>query len=150
MISPTTLQTGQQPPHIQISKYYSNEQIQDIKKEFEDVKALGTATAEEWLKGLDGRGKERRNDASRWERWEASGGLVRMQASEASTSTESKNDTNKPSQTNGTGSVTNGTINGYPIPNLQQLQQLAAALKAKQAQLATSTHNNFGELTLEM
>lgn len=30
---------------------------------------MGTATVEEWLKGLDGRGAERRNDTSRWEKW---------------------------------------------------------------------------------
>ncbi len=39
---------------------------------------MGSATAEEWLKGLESRGRERRNDASRWERWDISGGIVRM------------------------------------------------------------------------
>lgn len=40
---------------------------------------MGSATAEEWLKGLDGRGSERRNDASRWENWAtASEGLCLM------------------------------------------------------------------------
>lgn len=39
---------------------------------------MGSATFEEWLKGLDDRGKERRNDAARWERWEVSGGVARM------------------------------------------------------------------------
>lgn len=40
---------------------------------------MGVATAEEWLKGLDYRGKERRSDASRWENWATSnGGLKQM------------------------------------------------------------------------
>jgi len=43
---------------------------------------MGTGTAEEWLKGLDERGKEKRADASRWERWESIGGVQRMQNSE--------------------------------------------------------------------
>jgi len=78
VISPTTLQSGQHPSGIQITKHFSNAEVEEIKREFEDVKAMGSATAEEWIKGLEGRGKERRNDAARWERWEAGGGSVRM------------------------------------------------------------------------
>jgi hypothetical protein len=78
VIPPATLQSGQPPPAIQITKHFSSQRIDDIKKEFEGVKMLGSATAEEWLKGLDGLGKERRNDAARWERWEGSGGLAKM------------------------------------------------------------------------
>lgn len=43
--------------------------MDDLKREFLNTKAMGPATVEEWLKGLDGRGAERRNDASRWEKW---------------------------------------------------------------------------------
>lgn len=42
------------------------------------MKAMGAATVEEWLKGLEGRGHERRTDALRWENWAASGGLSQM------------------------------------------------------------------------
>jgi hypothetical protein len=76
-----TLQSGQHPPSIQITKQFSNSQVEEIKREFETVKAMGSATVEEWLKGLDDRGKERRNDASRWERWEVSGGVERIRSS---------------------------------------------------------------------
>jgi hypothetical protein len=41
---------------------------------------MGSAVAEEWLKGLDTRGKARINDIARWERWQASGGLARLRA----------------------------------------------------------------------
>lgn len=78
VITAATLQAGQPPSSVQITKHFLNQQVDDIKKEFEGVQALGSATTEEWLKGLDGRGKERKNDAARWERWEAGGGLAKM------------------------------------------------------------------------
>ncbi|EHL03090.1 hypothetical protein M7I_1065 [Glarea lozoyensis 74030] len=58
------------------SPEFLKSQIEEIKKDFEDAKSLGAATAEEWLKGLEERGKEKRSDGSRWERWENSGGLL--------------------------------------------------------------------------
>ena len=67
-----TLQSGQPPPTIQISKWWSNSQVEEIRQEFEGAMTLGSATAEEWLKGLDERGRERKSDAARWERWERS------------------------------------------------------------------------------
>lgn len=76
------LQTKQHPPALQISKYFLKSQIEDLKKEFENVKFLGSAATEEWVKGLDSLGKQRRNDAARWERWEVVGGLIKMQQNE--------------------------------------------------------------------
>lgn len=81
ILSPATLQSGQHPASIQITKHFYQTQVDEIKNEFDSVKAMGAATAEEWVKGLDNRGKERKNDAARWERWEASGGLLKMQYS---------------------------------------------------------------------
>lgn len=43
------------------------------------MKSLGDAAAEEWIKGLEDLGKQRRHDAARWERWEDAGGLAKMQ-----------------------------------------------------------------------
>ena len=80
-LSAATLQNGQHPSSIQITKHYSNAQVREIKEEFESVKTMGAATTEEWLKGLDDRGRERRNDAARWERWEVSGGVAKMRNS---------------------------------------------------------------------
>lgn len=77
-----TLQNGQPPPQIQITKNFFQPHIDDMKREFLDVQTMGSATAEEWLKGLDDRGKERRNDSMRWERWEASGGIARIHIAE--------------------------------------------------------------------
>jgi hypothetical protein len=78
VLSSHTLQSGQPPSVIQITKRFLKTQIEEIKKDFEDAKSLGAATAEEWLKGLEERGKEKRYDGARWERWENSGGLLSM------------------------------------------------------------------------
>jgi hypothetical protein len=80
-LSPHTLQSGQPPTNIQITKRFLNSQIDEIKEEFENAKALGTATAEEWLKGLEERGKEKKADGARWERWESMGGVLSMRRS---------------------------------------------------------------------
>ena len=77
-----TLQNGQPPSTIKVTKQFFQHQIEDLKNEFSQVQSMGAATAEEWIKGLEGRGKERRNDAGRWEKWEASGGVARMRSME--------------------------------------------------------------------
>ena len=78
IIPSSTLQTNKQPSSLQISKYFLRSQVEDIKNEFNSVQVLGDAAAEEWVKGLDSLGKQRRNDAAKWERWAASGGLLKM------------------------------------------------------------------------
>ncbi|KAK2624237.1 hypothetical protein QTJ16_006187 [Diplocarpon rosae] len=80
VVSSDTLRSAQRPPSVQITKYFFNLQVEDIKKEFEEVKTMGSATAEEWLKGLDRRGQDRRNDAARWERWDKNGGIERIRS----------------------------------------------------------------------
>ncbi|PVH82965.1 hypothetical protein DL98DRAFT_455911 [Cadophora sp. DSE1049] len=115
VLSSAALQAGQHPSSLQVTKHFYNFQVEEIKKEFEDVKAMGSATAEEWLKGLEGRGIERRNDAARWERWEASGGIARMLGSE----TQTVKPTN-PVSTPATSTLTrptNGTLPPHPGNN---------------------------------
>lgn len=68
-VSPATVERGQPPAVGQLTKLYWSAHVEDLKREFFSTKAMGTATIEEWLKGLDGRGAERRTDASRWEKW---------------------------------------------------------------------------------
>lgn len=63
---------------MQVTKYYLKSDVDGIKKENVRVKELGNAAAEEWVKGLSDRGKTKRLDIARWERWEASGGLQRI------------------------------------------------------------------------
>jgi hypothetical protein len=72
------LQSEHQQQTVQITKRFLNSHLEDMKKEFDNVKILGAATAEEWLKGLEERGKEKKADAARWKRWESTGGVARM------------------------------------------------------------------------
>lgn len=79
IISPAILQrTSDFSTHEKPSRIYWPEHIEQVKTEFESVRALGSAAAEEWLKGLDARGKKALVDASRWEKWEMSGGPSRL------------------------------------------------------------------------
>lgn len=79
VVASTSVQPGQHPPsRIQVTKYYLKSDVEGIKKENIKIKELGNAAAEEWVKGLSERGKAKRLDIARWERWEASGGLQRI------------------------------------------------------------------------
>lgn len=118
VIPHSTLQSGAQPPStVQIAKTFLKAHLAAIIEEFEKAKAMGTATTEEWLKGLEQRGKDARNDAARWERFEAGGGVMRMHVSEmreAQSSAPSQPPvTNKHEQ-----STTNYAMrpNGLPLP----------------------------------
>ncbi|KZL88121.1 f-box domain containing protein [Colletotrichum incanum] len=73
------------------TKLYSVSSIESAKKELRAAQDLGTAAVEEWLKGLEARGKELRSDSSRWERWTVAGGLVLMNQP---LKLESRNETN--------------------------------------------------------
>ncbi|GAP93487.2 putative f-box domain-containing protein [Rosellinia necatrix] len=79
IIPSTILQTVQAAMKLSVTKYFLSSHVEAIREEFTAIKAMGKATAEEWLKGLEGRGKVYRTDSQRWEKFEISGGLVRMQ-----------------------------------------------------------------------
>ncbi|KAF4976538.1 hypothetical protein FZEAL_6810 [Fusarium zealandicum] len=81
VITPRVLQTGVLPPDTQVTKFFWSEHIEQIKSEFEQVKVLGAAAAEEWIKGLEIRGKQALADASRWEKWDFAGGLGQVRTS---------------------------------------------------------------------
>lgn len=66
------------PPSSHIVKRFYKPHVQQIKKQLDDVTELGAASADEWSKGLPAEGKERINDAIRWEQWEAKGGLKKV------------------------------------------------------------------------
>ncbi|KAF5604881.1 hypothetical protein FPANT_1341 [Fusarium pseudoanthophilum] len=80
VIHPRAIQAGTVPPHIHVTKLFWSEHVEQIKLEFENVKALGSAAAEEWIKGLEIRGKQALADASRWEKWASTGGMAQFQA----------------------------------------------------------------------
>lgn len=82
IIPPALLQTGHLATKLPITKIFLSSHVVAIREEFASVRAMGEATAEEWIKGLEGRGKEHRADSLRWEKFEMSGGLNRMLSSD--------------------------------------------------------------------
>lgn len=78
VVSPTTMARSNTPADTALTKLFWSAHVGDLKQEFFSVKTMGAATAEEWLKGLDGRGKERRNDPAKWENWALANGLSQM------------------------------------------------------------------------
>ncbi|KAI0172346.1 hypothetical protein GGR52DRAFT_580911 [Hypoxylon sp. FL1284] len=77
-VSPDALQRGLVPPDVQITKVYLSEHVDRLKQECLSVKSMGEATVEEWLKGLEFRGKEFLSDSMRWEKWASSGGVAQL------------------------------------------------------------------------
>ncbi|KAM0339631.1 hypothetical protein ACHAPQ_001591 [Fusarium lateritium] len=88
VIPPRAMQTGAVPPNTQVAKLFWSEHVGKIKAEFEHVKALGSAAAEEWIKGLEIRGKQALVDASRWEKWAGSGGIAQLRVPKISARSE--------------------------------------------------------------
>ncbi|KAJ4272341.1 hypothetical protein NW762_001054 [Fusarium torreyae] len=78
IISPRAMQMGVVPQGTQVTKVFWSEHVDQIKTEFEQVKALGSAAAEEWIKGLEIRGKQALVDASRWDKWANAGGMAQI------------------------------------------------------------------------
>ncbi|KAK7951892.1 uncharacterized protein PG986_007620 [Apiospora aurea] len=81
ILSPGALQNVQGHSDVKLTKLFYTKHVEELKDEFATVKAMGLATVEEWLKGLDDRGKELRGDSSRWEKWESAGGVSQMRKS---------------------------------------------------------------------
>jgi hypothetical protein len=61
-----------------LTKIFWTAHVESIFQELDNVKKFGPATVEEWLKGLEDRGKRSRNDSLRWEKWISNGGLSQM------------------------------------------------------------------------
>lgn len=62
------LQTGQIPGGV--TKIFLTKSVHELVDEFQSIESMGSATIEEWLKGLEARGKELR---ASWEKWELAG-----------------------------------------------------------------------------
>lgn len=63
-------QTQGIPGYLRLMRTYHKRDLDAITSEFEEVRAYGQGTADEWRKGLAQTGKDAMTDASRWERWE--------------------------------------------------------------------------------
>ncbi|KAM7190631.1 hypothetical protein V8F20_009648 [Naviculisporaceae sp. PSN 640] len=74
----STPDSGQPRADVQVIKLYSSADVDALVNELMTVKEMGAGTVDEWLKGLAGRGNELRHEASKWEKWEISGGVAKM------------------------------------------------------------------------
>ncbi|KAI1419454.1 hypothetical protein F5Y12DRAFT_247547 [Xylaria sp. FL1777] len=92
IIPSAKLQAGQAPLESPVTKFFLSNNVAAIHEEFNLVGAMGKATAEEWLKGLEGRGKEHLTDSLRWEKFEMSGGIIRMRQRLSSDNTQPNNE----------------------------------------------------------
>ena len=91
-ITPSALlQTRRLTLELSLTKLFLSSHLRAIQEEFMSVRAMGEATAEEWLKGLEERGRENRADSLRWEKFELSGGLTQMRQSLCPNDTVVKN-----------------------------------------------------------
>ncbi len=72
------VERGSLPAGTAVTKFFWSAHLESLKQEFFSVKDLGPSVAEEWIKGLEGRGSEKRHDSSRWEKYAASAGVAQM------------------------------------------------------------------------
>ncbi|KAK1757539.1 hypothetical protein QBC47DRAFT_399878 [Echria macrotheca] len=68
----------QLPQNQQTTKLFSLTDVKLLEQEFATVRNMGTGTVDEWLKGLENRGRDLRQQASKWEKWDSSGGVAKM------------------------------------------------------------------------
>ncbi|MCJ1388033.1 hypothetical protein MMC18_000877 [Xylographa bjoerkii] len=77
-VTSISLRNAIPPSDVQLTKFYYKFHVEAIKRQLEGAKELGSGSAEEWIKGLENEGQEKCNDATRWEQWEAKGGLKKV------------------------------------------------------------------------
>ena len=80
VFSAVALEQAQLPAELQVTKRFFSPDVEALKQEFLEVKDLGQGTVSEWLKGLAGRGNSMQHDATKWEKWESSGGTAKMRS----------------------------------------------------------------------
>ena len=79
-MAPDSLANALPPSDVRIKKFYYKPHLQEIQKRFKEAKELSVGSLDEWLKGLDGQQREHTQDVTRWEQWEAKGGLKKVNA----------------------------------------------------------------------
>ena len=67
-----------------MTKHFYKPMVHSMKKEFEEVNALGPASVEEWTKGLASRRQQYLDEIVRWEKWESRGGLKKVNSRQSS------------------------------------------------------------------
>ncbi|KAI0599317.1 hypothetical protein F4775DRAFT_550823 [Biscogniauxia sp. FL1348] len=114
------LQSEQIPPGLQVTKIFHSGSIEKLRQEFLSVKEMGEATVEEWLKGLEDRGKEHLNDAYRWEKWEYAGGALQRRNLLSLNSLETQPATTNDDLICLETSLSTSSLHSYPKPKAYQ------------------------------
>ena len=89
-VTSITLRASSPPFGLELTRYYFQAQVDHLKEELVDVAKLGQGAAEEWQKGLDTTGRQKMDDAKRFEHWEATGGLHGLLRSKVTSSLPTK------------------------------------------------------------
>ncbi|KAH7136584.1 hypothetical protein EDB81DRAFT_85448 [Dactylonectria macrodidyma] len=131
VIPPSVMQTRTLPSQSQVTKVFWSPHLEEIKSEFETVKLLGSAAAEEWVKGLEIRGKQTLADASRWEKWDLAGGVHQMRTCLSSVSSASL----EPANPSSIAPASSQPSSGHNSENLHQSDRLT------EQQRQASDHN---------
>ena len=79
IVSATSLQNADKKVQP-TQKYYFKRDVEQILEQFEITRQYGRGSVDEWVKGLDAKRKADAQDFTRWENWEAKGGLKRVNA----------------------------------------------------------------------
>lgn len=58
------------PAHLRFSKVFYKPDLEAVKADEDNARALGPGAVDEWHKGLQTRGREAMADSARWEKWE--------------------------------------------------------------------------------
>ena len=77
-IPSTVLRGTTTPPTLKLTKHYYKPHVKDVMLRLQNARDLGNASTDEWIKGLDSEGRDRLNEAVRWEQWDAKGGLKKV------------------------------------------------------------------------
>ena len=118
VVSSLALRSARSP--TELTKYFFNPQLDEMKAKLDHVRALGPGTAEEWIKGLAERGRERLAAAIRWEQWEANGGSKALGNCVAGSIERQSNQTRTPQEPR------SSTKTPLPVHGLEKQQSLSS------------------------
>jgi hypothetical protein len=79
-VTSVALRATSPPLGLDLTRYYSQSQVDQIKREMDHAISLGRPAAEEWVKGIDDIGRQKMEDSKRLEHWEATGGLQALRS----------------------------------------------------------------------
>lgn len=74
-VTSVALRATSPPLGLDLTRYYLQSQVDQLKLEMDHAVSLGRPAAAEWIKSLDDIGRQKMEDSKRFEHWEDIGGL---------------------------------------------------------------------------